>query len=70
MSLKDRLEKVEKQTNDKEPKEIWFIVTYDGQPKPSEAELEAAEVLYKKTHPDWASRPFNTIYPSGELPHE
>ncbi len=61
MSLKDRLEKLEKQAKDKEPKQIWFIVKYNGQPELSEVELEQKRAEYKKKHPDWRKRPFNAI---------
>lgn len=65
MSLKDRLERLEKQAEDKDVKQIWFIVHYDGQPELSPAELEQKRAEHKKRHPDWQERPFNVIYPDG-----
>lgn len=63
MSLKHRFENLEKQAKDKDAKQIWFIVRYDGQPEMSEAEIEQEMAEYKKSHPDWETRAFNTIYP-------
>lgn len=63
MSLKDRVVKLEKQAKDKEPKQIWFIVRYDGEPELSRTELERKRAEYKKRHPGWQRRLFNVIYP-------
>ena len=64
MSLKDRLDKLKKQAKNKEPKQIWFIVHYDGQPELSRAEIERKKTEYKIRHPDWQTRTFNTIDPN------
>lgn len=61
MNLKDRLEKLEKQAEHKDVKQIWFIVHYDGQPELSRAEIEQRIAEYKKKHPDWETQTFITI---------
>lgn len=65
MSLKDRLQKVERQAKDKDAEPPWFIVKCDGQPELSEAEIERKRAEYKQRHPDWQTRTFNVIYPDG-----
>ena len=61
MSIKGRIEDLEKHTDDAEVPP-WLVVVHDDTGKPSEAALEAAKAEYRATHPDWQERDFNVIW--------
>jgi len=56
MTLKRRIEKLEQRTGASRQVVIW--VTYEGEPKPTEAQKEAAITDYKAKYPDWKERGF------------
>jgi len=58
MTLKKRIDELEKKTGSKEP--IWIIVVCEGA-EPTEAQKEARIADYKAKHPDWQGRDFNVI---------
>ena len=59
MTLKKRIDELEKKTGSKEP--YWIIVQYEGA-EPTEAQEEAAIADYKAKHPDWKKGDFMVLY--------
>lgn len=61
MGIKDRVERLERQSGVTEEIPPWLVVIYEDA-KPSEAAVEAAKADYKREHPDWQGRDFNVIW--------
>jgi len=56
MTIKGRIEKLEKRIVAAEPKITVIVVVHDGQPEPTQAQKEVAIERYKLEHPDWQAR--------------
>ena len=65
-NIEHRIEKLEKHTGAGESDEVWIVVVYEGQPKPTEAALEAAKAEYKAKYPDWQGRVSMVIWVRNE----
>ena len=63
MTLKKRIDELEKKTRSKEP--LRIIVVREGA-EPTEAQKEARIADYKAKHPDWQERDFNVIWVTDE----
>ena len=68
MTLRKRIDELEKKTGAGKSDEIWLVVVYDDTGKPSEAALEVAKSEYKAKHPDRQGRDFNVIWVKTNIP--
>ncbi len=63
MTLKKRIDELERKAGSKEP--YWIIVQYEGA-ETSEAQKKAAIADYKANNPDWADKDILVIYVPNE----
>jgi len=66
VSIESRVEKLEKQTGTGKQQYIMWVL-YEGQPKPTEAQKEAAITDYKAKHPDWETHLIIVLYIKPEV---
>ncbi len=66
MGIERRIENLEKTIGGSGNQQSIVLVLYEGQPKPTEAQRQAAIADYKAKNPSWAEKDITVIYVTSE----